>query len=652
VRETRGRTRLWAYASLAWVAAVLVITPALVLPQTSRDEPAKRVWHASVRYTEEGIVTEDREDKKWRKWSKHASAQYTLTTYEHAEQGFVWENASVSYADKYHAHDEVLYEGGADTYWDVSGDFTLKSIDDLARQAEEAAHGGQSNVRGAVFGGLVLHRQGDRVMALETPGIGVNAFHPGAKTIRTKDSTRREDVRVSIGHAPDHALTQEERQRRQQRMEQMLKPQVDDLVKKEMKVIEEQKAMAEKYKALAEKFKPGAPKGVPPAKPGQPELTPEMAAYLEKMLGSLPPEAESAGERVAEVEQSQEALIMATLEQGGGQEFTGQTITGARQWGATEEERLWGGLEGNVSIARTLSWTFVPLSKDQDVRITIIQPKPDTQYIFGEKSSTQIIIEAKAKVEPAKYAGEVEWDVENIEGSQKTIDPLKGEQVRVIFNGLPAKSNQFGKKKITARVRGKEDQVTIKVFFRKDAKDNPEGNYPNWFYYWRQGAVAGLERFAYEPGGSYYDPATQKLVISDDAATSLIGGTIPLKKAVTKRDGTRCNVQTSIVISPTKGLDSVARVVAHELEHYQRFLEIGKKGDHDDDRVPTSTENVSLFCLDFQNPNTHNLNPKDGTAGDDELLAMAAEAQESKSKSRVKPNLDWACPGSQCKGGK
>lgn len=284
---------------------------------------------------------------------------------------------------------------------------------------------------------------------------------------------------------------------------------------------------------------------------------------------------------------------------------------------------------------------------EEEASIKIINPQPSTKHVFH---SGKLVIEAEAKVEPAKYEKEVVWEIQDIQGSTKTIEPEKGSKVKITFDKLPADNREFGEKTLTAKVQGKQDQVKIRVFFCKDENDNPEGKYPNWFYYWRQGVVAGLERFIYEQGGSYYDPATQKLVISDDAASSLPGGSVPLKKEVIKRDGTRCTLEASIVITATEGVDSAARVVAHELEHYKRFEDmINRLPDYDGDRVADKVENESPYCLDSQNSNTHDLKVTKGTAGDDEVLAMAAEAEESKSKSRVRHDLDWSSPCSQSK---
>jgi hypothetical protein len=273
-----------------------------------------------------------------------------------------------------------------------------------------------------------------------------------------------------------------------------------------------------------------------------------------------------------------------------------------------------------------------------------VSPKADEDQIF---TSGKLVINAKANVEPEKYKKDVRWEIQDIQGSKKTIKPEKGAEVTIIFDKLPSDNNQFGEKTITASVNGKQDQVKIRVFFERDARDNPERKDPNWFYYWKQGAVVGLKDFAYKPKGSYYDPRSDQLVISDEAKGKLPSGTVPLKPQVTRWGELKpCTVQGSITLKATDGVYSAARVVAHELEH-QRLARLALQGrDGDGDLVPDDLEKTSPFCLDSKLTNTHDIAVDDGASGDSEVLAIEAE---SKSTDRVKRELDWASPGSQSK---
>ncbi len=295
----------------------------------------------------------------------------------------------------------------------------------------------------------------------------------------------------------------------------------------------------------------------------------------------------------------------------------------------------------------TVSWD---LGEEGETTIQIVSPKPDEDQVF---KSGKLMIKAKAKVEPSKYEKDVVWEIEDVQGSKKTIKPTKGSEVTITFDKLPSDNNQLGEKLITAKVNGTQDQVKVRFFFERDAKDNPEGKYPNWFHYWKQGAVIGLNDFTYKTGGSYYDPSSDKLFISDEAKGELPSGKVPLKPQVMRLGELNkppCRVQASITFKATDGVYSAARVVAHEMEH-QRLSRMTKGGksrdkDRDGDGVQNDIETNSPFCLDPNAKNTHDISIGGGFDGDNEVLAIDAE---SKSSNRVKSELDWASPGSQSK---
>jgi hypothetical protein len=289
----------------------------------------------------------------------------------------------------------------------------------------------------------------------------------------------------------------------------------------------------------------------------------------------------------------------------------------------------------------TVSWN---LGGDEQPTIKIVSPKPDEDQVF---SSGKLAIKVEAKVEPSKYEKDVVWEVQDVQGSKNSVTPSKGAKVTIRFDGLPSDNAQFGEKLITAKVRGQQDQVKVRTFFERDAKDNPGKRDPNWFYYWRQGVVVGLEDFKYKTGGSYYDPNTDELVISDEAASQLPGGSVPLKPQITYFGTNKvCTVTRSITLTPTDGVLSAARLVAHELEH-QSLFRASRTGRHSDkDLVSDAVELSSPFCLDPKLDNTHGINVGDGADGDNEVLAIDAE---SRSSGRAKTNLDWASPGSQSK---
>lgn len=314
--------------------------------------------------------------------------------------------------------------------------------------------------------------------------------------------------------------------------------------------------------------------------------------------------------------------------------INGMTLPYLKASGEEVQDWMW---KGTLIV----SWD---IGEEGETTIRIVSPKPDEDQIF---KSGKLVINAEANVEPEKYKKDVRWEIQDIQGSKKTIKPEKGAKVTVTFDKLPTDNNQFGEKTITASVNRKQDQVKIRVFFDRDAKDNPEGKDPNWFYYWKKGAVAGLNDFTYKTGGSYYDPRSDQLFISDEAKGELPSGKVPLKPQVTRWGEPKpCTVQGSITLKATDGVYSAARVVAHELEH-QRLTKLPLQGrDGDGDLVPDNLEKTSPFCLDQKITNTHDIAVDDGASGDSEVMAINAE---SNSADRVKRELDWASPGSQSK---
>jgi hypothetical protein len=118
------------------------------------------------------------------------------------------------------------------------------------------------------------------------------------------------------------------------------------------------------------------------------------------------------------------------------------------------------------------------------------------QFSFGDGSPGVLELDFEAKVTPAQYEQDVQWIVPEIKGSTLTVDPpnAKGSHIKVTYTGLPTDNNEFGAKTVEARVSlggcQTQDLKFIKVFYLRDAMNNPEGKYPNWFYYYKQTPAA------------------------------------------------------------------------------------------------------------------------------------------------------------------
>lgn len=134
------------------------------------------------------------------------------------------------------------------------------------------------------------------------------------------------------------------------------------------------------------------------------------------------------------------------------------------------------------------------------VKLEILSPSEGDRYIFTEKNPGSLTLELKAKTIPAKYEESIEWEIPEMEGSNRTFQPSsglsnpKGSKVKVTYEGLPTHTESFGRQKVTARLKvdgcSIEETREVLIFYPRDEKNNPQGKYPNWFYYWKQTPAA------------------------------------------------------------------------------------------------------------------------------------------------------------------
>jgi len=130
------------------------------------------------------------------------------------------------------------------------------------------------------------------------------------------------------------------------------------------------------------------------------------------------------------------------------------------------------------------------------VRLNIVSPTNNQRLSFNKAATGVLKLDLEAKVYPAKYANQIKWTIPRISGSRRVVTPASatGPRVTVRYHGLPRYNSDFGPKTVRAEVQAEGCDVTdskkVKVFFALTGKNNPDGRYPNWFYYWKQTPAA------------------------------------------------------------------------------------------------------------------------------------------------------------------
>ncbi len=286
---------------------------------------------------------------------------------------------------------------------------------------------------------------------------------------------------------------------------------------------------------------------------------------------------------------------------------------------------------GGKMPGASFKWNF---TKAGGYKVKITKPKEDEQFVFSDNE--EVAVWTKAEADPESRNDSIRpWSIDPIKGSELKIDPDPpvGQIVLFKYSGLPDDSNQFGQKTIRA---DNARPVTVKVFFPKAYKSRGK---PNWFRYWKQGAVPDMDPFKYRPNidsfGYFKPPNT--LVLGDRASLKDKGLTITIRKPKLK----------VIHIPELKGVDLCHAVVLHELMHKSIYDKYHGLEDSDGDGLPDVYEILSYldYGFDRTDPDTHDLKRISScyaSYGDEELLCREAEKGNA-----AKHELDWAFPGKQ-----
>jgi hypothetical protein len=276
----------------------------------------------------------------------------------------------------------------------------------------------------------------------------------------------------------------------------------------------------------------------------------------------------------------------------------------------------------------------------------ITAPEPDAVLAYKDGDPAVLEFTVEAKTDPyglAPLLDELVWTFPEIPGSTLTTDPEdgRGRSVTVRYEGLPAKNTDFGDKRIEAHLgsAGKcEDPapLPVRVFFARAASNNPDGETPNWFYYWKQ------TRASQGHGAAIvYDAATEDLGYfngygyPDKADVIHMGDLGPSFSDVNTVTGKR-----------TRGIDLFASVVLHEWTHLENYHDWWPEGydpaqDADADLVRDDRE--AAYGLDPNVRDTFGLGMRD--------CEIPAYLQENTWPSGSANSVDWANPGKQSGGG-
>jgi hypothetical protein len=196
------------------------------------------------------------------------------------------------------------------------------------------------------------------------------------------------------------------------------------------------------------------------------------------------------------------------------------------------------------------------------------------------------------------------------------------------------------------------DQKALEVFFLKDKANHPGGiaTDPNWFYYWQDGSVCGIDTLCvYDATASYgfTKPGVDNIMRLGHLAAAENNG----PETFTKADGS-----TLTTTGSGQGVQCVAETIQHERNHLTIYTTFGLSiltatpGDPDADAIPSADEpTFQGISTDGGNPDTFNMAaryPNYATYGDNEIRCRYLELHLT---IPIHPELDWANPGCNSK---
>lgn len=308
----------------------------------------------------------------------------------------------------------------------------------------------------------------------------------------------------------------------------------------------------------------------------------------------------------------------------------------------------------------------------EPVELALIEPKGQAKYAFDSDNPGKLSLVLKARVTPASYEGDVQWDIPEIEGSKRTTSPAsaRGSSIKVEYEVLPSSVQAFGNKTIKATLKvgscTASESCGIQIFYARDAVNNPGGKDYNWFYYWKQTPAARPkgQLVAIEFGGSGFDlcstggvaaifkPAYMYKTIHVCDLTKKFDKDFTLVYPKVKRSV--ASTLTTKSYGTTTHIDTFAVIILHEYMHFLAFhnwregksdAQI-KAADKDDDGIPDDLEVEMGFKPTVNQTFWGNDAKWKDIGGDEEFLAYEAMYDY---KNGTYDAYDWGYPGKNWK---
>lgn len=250
------------------------------------------------------------------------------------------------------------------------------------------------------------------------------------------------------------------------------------------------------------------------------------------------------------------------------------------------------------------------------------------------------------------------WSSENANG-QPTVSNNYF-VATVTFTSLPTNNAAFGSKKAAVYFDSlKQDEKTYEVFFPKWGYNNPSGgtNNPNWFYYWKDGGVCGIDTNCIYDGTrqntwGYCQPGVDTLICLCALAPESNSGP---ESYYSHRSGEGYGTPTNgeiIVTGNGKGIKCVAETIRHEGEHLNIYNQFHGQTDTDGDGIRDISETTNsatsydAVASDSNNADTYNMGGTYSSYGDNEIRCRKLELNLTIT---IYPDRDWANPGCQSK---